>query len=155
MCIVSKSENTHNSLLPPASQPPIPSTHLPHLHHPLALSIISESHQLSTDSSSTMGVLPLGPIVPGHFSYYFIFSSILLCVWLFRPTSKRPEVDVPLYKASRRKWMFEADTLVRDSYSKVSIILSREGASVSTYANRSISSRIASTRSGLPRVLGF
>lgn len=153
MCIVSQSENTSISLLPPAAQPPIPPTHLPHLYHSLAVSTISESHQLSADSTSTMGVLPLGPVIPGHFSYYFIFSSILLCVWLFRPTSKRPEVDVPLYKASRRKWMFEADTLIRDSYSKVSLYLFPP--ETSHMLTPPTSSRIASTRSELPKVLGF
>ncbi len=68
-----------------------------------------------------MGVLSLGSFFPSQLSHYFIASFILLCVWLFRPTSKGDEVDVPLYKASRTKWMFEADTLIRDSYSKVDI----------------------------------
>lgn len=56
-----------------------------------------------------------------HLSYYVAISAILLVAWLFQSsqTSKAKAVKVPFYKASILKWYFDAETLVRDSYTKV------------------------------------
>jgi hypothetical protein len=53
-----------------------------------------------------------------HLSYWIAISCLLLSAYLFRPT-RRKGMDVPFYKASKLKWMFDAESLVRDSYSKV------------------------------------
>ncbi|KAK8001920.1 hypothetical protein PG991_014142 [Apiospora marii] len=50
-------------------------------------------------------------------SYYLALLVALLVAYLMRPTTKI-SVSAPFYKASRMKWMFSADTLVRDSYGK-------------------------------------
>ncbi|KAK7910895.1 hypothetical protein PG985_013376 [Apiospora marii] len=50
-------------------------------------------------------------------SYYLALLVALLVAYLMRPTTKL-SVSAPFYKASRMKWMFSADTLVRDSYGK-------------------------------------
>lgn len=56
-----------------------------------------------------------------HLSYYVAIGAILLVAWLFQSsqTSKTKGVRAPFYKASILKWYFDAETLVRDSYTKV------------------------------------
>lgn len=56
-----------------------------------------------------------------HLSYYVAIGAILLVAWLFQSsqTSKTRAVKAPFYKASILKWYFDAETLVRDSYTKV------------------------------------
>lgn len=56
-----------------------------------------------------------------HLSYYVAIGAILLVAWLFQSsqTSKTNRVKAPFYKASLLKWYFDAETLVRDSYTKV------------------------------------
>jgi hypothetical protein len=51
--------------------------------------------------------------------YYIAIGAILVCTWLFQ-SKKEPAVSVPFYKASKSKWMFDAETQIRNSYSKVS-----------------------------------
>ena len=58
--------------------------------------------------------------VGSRLSYYLALLVALLVAYLMRPTTKL-SVSAPFYKASRMKWMFSADTLVRDSYGKVRI----------------------------------
>jgi hypothetical protein len=55
----------------------------------------------------------------GHLSYYVAIACALLVAYLLR-SSKQKTVNVPYYKAGMMKWMFDAETLVRDSYSRVS-----------------------------------
>lgn len=56
-----------------------------------------------------------------HLSYYVAIGTILLVAWLFQSsqTHKTKGVKAPFYKASILKWYFDAETLVRDSYTKV------------------------------------
>ncbi|RWA07174.1 hypothetical protein EKO27_g7931 [Xylaria grammica] len=53
-----------------------------------------------------------------RFIYYAAISAIAIGVWLFHLPKRDPHVTVPFYAVSRIKWMFSADTLVRDSYRK-------------------------------------
>ena len=70
-----------------------------------------------------MDFLPRAPLVVRgqHFNYYVALGAVLLAVWLFQSSksSKAKKVKVPFYKASIIKWYFDAETLVRDSYTKV------------------------------------
>ena len=145
MCIVSESNYTYTALTP-VSQP-FPLSHMPTPHHSLPVSPMSNIHQVSTGVESTMTVLVLGTIAPGQFSYYVAISVILLCAWFFRPSSKN-DLSAPLYKASRRKWMFEADALIRDSYFKVSTRFPEPQLS---HTNSDISLKTRSTRSRRPK----
>lgn len=71
----------------------------------------------STDFISSTPVV----IRSQHLSYYVAIGAILLVAWLFQTsqTSKAKGVKAPFYKASILKWYFDAETLVRDSYTKV------------------------------------
>ncbi|UQC84486.1 cytochrome P450 [Colletotrichum lupini] len=75
-------------------------------------------NQTATMSSMPME-LNLPRVVPGgqHISYYVAISAMLVVAWLFQ--SRRPKFpDMPFYKAAKTKWMFDAETLIRDSYGK-------------------------------------
>lgn len=50
---------------------------------------------------------------------YLVFAAVLLVAWLVRSAATCTRIEVPLYKASRWKWVFDAETLIRDSYQKV------------------------------------
>ncbi|OLN97589.1 Ent-kaurene oxidase 4 [Colletotrichum chlorophyti] len=69
--------------------------------------------------SSTPVELKLPQVVPGgkHISYYVAISAVLLVAWLFQ-SRKQKLPDMPFYDAAKTKWMFDAETLIRDSYSK-------------------------------------
>lgn len=73
--------------------------------------------------SSTTDFISSTPVVirSQHLSYYVAIGAILLVAWLFQTsqTSKTKGVKAPFYKASILKWYFDAETLVRDSYTKV------------------------------------
>ena len=67
-------------------------------------------------------VPPTALVIRGqHLSYYVALGAILLAAYIFQSlqSSKSKHVEVPFYKASKMKWMFDAETLVRDSYNKV------------------------------------
>lgn len=66
-------------------------------------------------------VVPNQVLVGSHLSYYVAISAVIFCIWLFQPTKQKCGVLAPFYKASRLKWMFSADTLIKDSYAKVCI----------------------------------
>ncbi|KAI1342040.1 cytochrome P450 [Xylariaceae sp. FL0016] len=51
-------------------------------------------------------------------SYYVAIAVVLFCVWWFQPSDKKCTISAPFYKASRLKWMFSADSLVKESYFK-------------------------------------
>lgn len=55
----------------------------------------------------------------GHASYYVAIFSVLLLVYLLSPFRRPSGVDVPFYKAGKLKWIFDAESLVVDSYNKV------------------------------------
>ncbi|KAI6093145.1 ent-kaurene oxidase [Hypoxylon rubiginosum] len=63
-------------------------------------------------------VLPNQVLAGSRLSYYIAISLVLFCIWFFQPSKQKCGVSAPFYKASRLKWMFSADTLVKDSYSK-------------------------------------
>ncbi len=68
--------------------------------------------------------LDLTPTVPfiirsTHLTYYVAAVCVLLFTFVLRTSRRKDGVDAPFYKASKMKWMFDAETLVRDSYVKV------------------------------------
>ncbi|KAI1482955.1 ent-kaurene oxidase [Daldinia eschscholtzii] len=63
-------------------------------------------------------VLPSQILAGSRLSYYIAISVVLFCIWLFQSDRQKCSVSAPFYKASRLKWMFSADTLIRDSYFK-------------------------------------
>ncbi|KAJ0167756.1 Ent-kaurene oxidase [Colletotrichum tanaceti] len=73
-----------------------------------------------TSTMSSMSVeLNLPRVVPGgkHINCYVAISAMLVVAWLLQSRKKKlPEM--PFYKAAKTKWMFDAETLIRDSYSK-------------------------------------
>ncbi|KAI2609248.1 ent-kaurene oxidase [Hypoxylon sp. NC1633] len=71
-----------------------------------------------TNFTLVTDVLPNQILVGSRLSYYVAFGAILLCIWLFQPPKQKCGVSAPFYKASRLKWMFSADALVKDSYAK-------------------------------------
>jgi hypothetical protein len=74
-----------------------------------------------TTTNMTMEeILPAHTLVGNHYSYYVAIAAALLLAYALR-SSKQSCVSAPFYKASRMKWMFSADSLVRESYNKVRI----------------------------------
>lgn len=55
-------------------------------------------------------------------SYYVAVAAALIVAWLIQPRKRHSALPVPLYKASKTKWIFSAETLVKDSYRKVCLI---------------------------------
>ncbi|KAK7420012.1 hypothetical protein QQX98_003018 [Neonectria punicea] len=51
-------------------------------------------------------------------SYYAAVAFVLFGAWLMRSRGHSAKIQVPLYKASKSKWIFEAETLIKDSYAK-------------------------------------
>ena len=65
--------------------------------------------------------LPLPSVVVGgkNLTYYLAISAILFLAWAWRSRKPAPGVDAPFYKASKLKWMFDAENRIIDSYNKV------------------------------------
>lgn len=61
--------------------------------------------------------------IPGFMNnrpyYYLAFAGVAAFVWLFCMRSDTSKLDIPFYKASKTKWIFDAETLIKDSYQKV------------------------------------
>ncbi|KAH6889977.1 cytochrome P450 [Thelonectria olida] len=51
-------------------------------------------------------------------SYYAAIALILLATWLLRSRKHSTKIEVPFYSASKTKWIFDAETLIKDSYGK-------------------------------------
>ncbi|KAF5006595.1 hypothetical protein FDECE_7031 [Fusarium decemcellulare] len=51
-------------------------------------------------------------------SYYITIVIVLLTVWLIRSRKPSSKLEIPFYKASKTKWIFDAETLIKDSYTK-------------------------------------
>ncbi|KAI1484423.1 cytochrome P450 [Biscogniauxia mediterranea] len=82
-------------------------------------SIVEDSHPYVTNFTTVVTQkLPWQEMVGSRFSYYVAIVTVLFCVWLSQPTKQKCRVAAPFYKASRIKWMFNADALIQDSYSK-------------------------------------
>lgn len=79
-----------------------------------------EEMRLSNNVTGPEVLLQSPEPVGSRLSYYLALLVALLIAYLMRPKSQQ-SVSAPFYKASRTKWMFSADTLVRDSYGKVRI----------------------------------
>lgn len=54
-----------------------------------------------------------------NLTYYLAISVVLFLAWTWRSRKPASGVDAPFYKASKLKWMFDAETLIIDSYNKV------------------------------------
>jgi hypothetical protein len=54
--------------------------------------------------------------------YYAAIAIVILCAWFFHSPKQELHVSVPFYGVSRMKWMFSADKLIKESYSKVGVI---------------------------------
>ncbi|KAI1080681.1 ent-kaurene oxidase [Whalleya microplaca] len=80
-------------------------------------SIVEDGHNRINFTTVT-DVLPNQVLEGSRLGYYVAIGVVLVCVWLFQPNKNKCGVAVPFYKASRLKWVFSADSLVRDSYSK-------------------------------------
>lgn len=78
------------------------------------------NHQIQPSANTTVPVDVSRPLILGrsHSSYYIAVGIALLVAYLLQP-KKQGCTSVPFYKASRLKWMFDAEGLVRDSYGKV------------------------------------
>ncbi|KAI5458415.1 cytochrome P450 [Mariannaea sp. PMI_226] len=50
--------------------------------------------------------------------YYAAITIIIIATWLIRSKKQSIKLDVPIYKAPKMKWVFDAENLVRDSYTK-------------------------------------
>ncbi|KAH9909567.1 ent-kaurene oxidase [Xylariomycetidae sp. FL2044] len=79
---------------------------------------IVENSAAPPNLTTAMHSQPLQAFVSRSTSYYVAIGLVLICIWLFQPSKQRCDVSAPFYKASRLKWMFSADTLLRDSYTK-------------------------------------
>jgi hypothetical protein len=72
-------------------------------------------------SSSPEAFLPISTrdTLPNiQLRHWIAVGCLLLFAYLFRP-NRRNSVHAPFYKASKIKWMFDAENLLRDSYGKV------------------------------------
>lgn len=79
----------------------------------------------STIVSSPVNLdLQLPHVVSGgkRASYYVAVAFILFAAWLIQSRKQSAKIEVPLYKASKTKWIFDAETLIKDSYGKVSLL---------------------------------
>ncbi|KAJ4263157.1 hypothetical protein NW762_006779 [Fusarium torreyae] len=50
--------------------------------------------------------------------YYITIGVVLLTLWLILSRKETSQLEVPFYKASKKKWLFDAETLIKDSYTK-------------------------------------
>lgn len=50
---------------------------------------------------------------------YAAIAVVLLVAWLLQPSKQTSKIEAPFYKASKTKWIFDAETLIKDSYNKV------------------------------------
>lgn len=63
--------------------------------------------------------LPSGVVGGRNLTYYLAISVIIFLAWTWRNRRPTSGVDAPFYKASKMKWMFDAESLIIDSYNKV------------------------------------
>lgn len=63
----------------------------------------------------------IGSLLSQRVVLYVALATSILAVCLLQSGAKTTKIDVPVYKASRWKWVFDAETLIRDSYQQVSI----------------------------------
>jgi hypothetical protein len=64
---------------------------------------------------------PSQSLLSSNLSYCVVIAALLAAAIFMRSGTSQPSrVDAPFYNASRMKWMFSADKMVMDSYTKVS-----------------------------------
>ncbi|KAI0471965.1 ent-kaurene oxidase [Xylariaceae sp. FL0804] len=98
---------------------PFPSAHFsPRALPPTMPSAIANSQPLQNNFTTDTNSLSRFDAPNSRLSYYVALGLVLLCIWLFQPAKSKCCVSAPFYKASRLKWMFGADTLIKDSYNK-------------------------------------
>ncbi|SPN98818.1 related to cytochrome P450 monooxygenase (lovA) [Cephalotrichum gorgonifer] len=61
--------------------------------------------------------LPSAVVGGKNLTYYVAVGSVLFLAWAWRNRNPR-SVDAPFYEAPNLKWMFDAESLILDSYSK-------------------------------------
>ncbi len=114
-------------LASPACSPPLSLFRTDLLSSPLdqmpnTTSILSGSYNIFSKMDSALDLHPAAHMVvqSGHLSYYIAIACVLLAVFLAQSTKQSKMIaDIPFYKAAKTKWIFDAETLVRDSYNKV------------------------------------
>ncbi|KAI2781765.1 ent-kaurene oxidase [Daldinia loculata] len=79
---------------------------------------IIEDASPHTNFTIVADALPSQVLGGSRLSYYVAISAVLFCIWLFQSDKQKCSVSAPFYQASRLKWMFNADILIKDSYSK-------------------------------------
>ncbi|KIL90538.1 hypothetical protein FAVG1_06271 [Fusarium avenaceum] len=62
--------------------------------------------------------LPNFSIEGNRAGYYITFTILIATLWLILPKKKASQLEVPFYKASKTKWIFDAESLIKDSYTK-------------------------------------
>jgi len=99
-------------------------------------SILLGGFDFLTKIESMVDIRPASPAVGtrSHLRYYLAACCVLLALFLFRSKKSKMHPDIPFYKASKAKWIFDAETLVRKSYGqyhdKVYQIKATEGVQV-------------------------
>ncbi len=70
---------------------------------------------------SPIELTPPAPLIVQsiHANYYIAAACVLLFTLVLRAGRRKDGVNAPFYKASKMKWIFDAETLIRDSYNKV------------------------------------
>ena len=65
--------------------------------------------------------LHLPSVVVGgkNVTYYLALSAVLFLGWAWQSRKPDLRVDAPLYKTSKLKWYFDAETQIINSYNKV------------------------------------
>jgi len=54
-----------------------------------------------------------------HVSYYVVaIACVMFALYWVQFKRQEMPLDIPLYKAARTRWMFDAENAVRDSYNK-------------------------------------
>lgn len=84
-------------------------------------------NQIQPSANMTVPVDVSPPLVLGwgHASYYIAVGIALLLAYLLQPR-KQGCTSVPFYKASMMKWMFDSESMIKDSYGKVGTHDSRQ-----------------------------
>lgn len=88
--------------------------------------VLSEAFPMDNDSTllRPMNVdfqLPQVSNGAKRLNYYAAILIILLVAWLVHSRRRTSKLEFPFYKASKTNWIFDAESLIKDSYTKVSL----------------------------------
>ncbi|KAH7309460.1 cytochrome P450 [Stachybotrys elegans] len=78
------------------------------------------------DNVSSMAMLPsmnelsfsYDALAGNRVAYYVGAAALIITAWSLQSKKKAPHIEVPFYKASKLKWIFDAETLIKHSYDK-------------------------------------